>query len=40
MLAADGRDVYWSDFQAIIEQIEFDLYNSIDSNDVMLDDTF
>ena len=40
MLTADGRDVYWSDFQGVIEQIEFDLYNNIESNDVMMDDTY
>jgi len=32
--------VCWSDFQGILEQIEFDLYNSIDTNEVMLDEAF
>ncbi len=40
VLNSDGGDVCWSDFQGVIEQIEFDLYNSIETNDVMLDDTY
>ena len=30
----------WSDFASILELIEFDVYNCIEANDVMLDDLY